>query len=101
MLILELVANSNTYRKEPSKIPSVEYVTSEKDNTNAKDWQESDEGGKITSEKGDAKWQEKYKRAIQNLFDGLQPKHTYYVEINIGDSGLVDKIIIYYDKDEE
>lgn len=100
-LIQRLIANANTYLEEPDKIPSVKYVTSEDDNSDAKDWQESDDGGKVTSKESDSEWQENYVAALAKLSNCMEPKHTYYVEVNVGDKGIVDEIIIYYDRDEE
>ncbi len=100
VLIQRLIANAKTYRREPSKIPSVEYVTSDNDKTDAKDWQESDDGGKATS-KEDDNWKENYSKALQVLLNCLHAKHTYFVEINTGDKGYVNEVIIYYDKGEE
>ena len=100
-LIQRLIAHSKTYSEEPDKIPSVRYVTSEDDDSDAKDWQESDEGGKVTPRENDSEWQENYVAALAKLSNCMETKHTYYVEVNVGDKGIVDEIIIYYDRDEE
>ena len=98
-----LIATAKTYCDEPDKIPRVRYVTSEDDNSDAKDWQESDEGGKITSSvlESNSAGQKEYTNALQKLLDAMEPKHTYFIELNTDDTGLIDEIVIYYDKDEE
>ena len=100
-LIQKLIANSKTYTEEPKKIPSVKYITSEDDITKAKDWQENDEGGKITSGviEANAHGQNDYTKALSELSNGISAKHTYFIELNTNpDSLLINEVIIYYDK---
>ena len=100
-LCQKLVANSKTYTEEPAKIPRVKYITSEDDKSKAKDWQESDEGGKITSSilESNPEGQKEYVNALKILSEGISDKHTYFVELNTDpDSLLINEVIIYYDK---
>ena len=101
-LIQKLIANAKTYTEEPKKIPRVKYNISEDDKTKAKDWQENDKGGKITSSvlTSDAQGQKDYTKALSELSNGISAKHTYFVDLNTMDEELINEIIIYYDETE-
>lgn len=96
-LIQKLISNAEFYEEEPEKIPSVKYVTSIFDDTDARDWQESDDGGKITSKEDDTEWQEKYSDALLTLLVDIDYSHPYFIKINTDDNGLVSEVIIRYD----
>ena len=98
-LIQLLIANAKKYTEEPAKIPSVKYVTSENDDSDVKDWQESDEGGKVTSSvlKSNPEGQKDYTNALLKLQNGLVAEHTYFVELNTNAYSIIDEVIIYYD----
>ena len=101
LLFKKLIANAKAFSEEP--IPSVKYITSKYDNFRAKKWQESDEGGKITSGVLERNYevQKSYSEALEELSETIKDKHTYFIELNTDDTGLISEVIIYYDKDEE
>lgn len=98
-----LVANAKTYKEELYKIPSVKYVTSEEDNSDCKEWQET--YGDLTDTsyilEEDKEWITNYDKALSKLSDYMELKHTYFTELNTDDTGLINEVIIYYDKAEE
>ena len=99
-LIQKLIAKAKTYTEEPALIATVKYVTSEDDNSKAKKWQESDQGGKITSNvlKSNSEGQKDYTNALSMLSKDITAKHTYFVELNTMHDDIIDDVVIYYDE---
>ena len=38
--------------------------------------------------------------SLNAIRNGIENKHTYFVEVNTGTAGVVDQINVYYDKDK-
>ena len=98
-----LVVNAKTYKEELYKIPSVKYVTSEDDNSDVKRWQETYEYLTDTSYalEEDKEWLTNYVKALSKLSDYMELKHTYFIELNTDDTGLINEVIIYCDVNDE
>ena len=41
-----------------------------------------------------------YCDSLNAIRNGIENKHTYFVEVNTGTAGVVDQINVYYDKDK-
>lgn len=77
-----LLANASTYREEEEKLPEVIAEITEEDILSAE---------VISLEK-----LEDYEEEIKNIRDSLEAKHTYEVNFDYSDSGVLNKIMINY-----
>lgn len=87
-LIGVLIANSNTYEDEVAKIPT---LTVDKGKMGVKS---TNVGNANRPE--EASSTDNYVTAIGKIRNAAEEKHTYWVEMVYGTSGLVDEIVIYY-----
>ncbi|MBR3882319.1 MAG: hypothetical protein IKJ36_03520 [Clostridia bacterium] len=90
-MIGTLIANANTYRDEPSKIPVLYFdqvdVGSSLNNVKAV----------VTkaAEPGD------YIKQLNLIRNKVEPKHQYWVSISNQDNGLIDALIVTYEADKK
>lgn len=92
-MIGTLIANSNTYRDEPTKIPGVRF---DKVN-NSKDLEDADKTVAVPAASTPAP----YVTALNKIRNKVEPKHQYWVTITNQDNGLIDAIIVTYDATEQ
>ena len=86
-MIGTLIANANTYRDEPTKIPGVRF---DKVN-NTKDPANKEAAVPAASVPGP------YITTLNEIRNRDEPKHQYWVSITNQDNGLIDAIIVSYD----
>lgn len=90
-LIGDLLTNASTYAEEQAKIVNFDVI----------DWVSSKNQSPAS-----AKQPEKendtpaYCDSLNAIRNGIENKHTYFVEVNTGTAGVVDQINVYYDKDK-
>lgn len=87
-LIGRLIASANIYIDEPSKVPQV-YI----DKTN----EENLDFIEATYSELDERDNLGYIEKLNEIRNGVETKHTYYVEFTFQDTGLIDYIQISYD----
>lgn len=92
-MIGTLIANADTYRDEPVKIPGVRFYKV----NNSKDVGKSEMIAKVPTASDPTEYIQKLNK-IRNL---VEPKHVYLVTIIYQDNGLVDSIIVSYDSENE
>ena len=86
-MIGTLIANANTYRDEPSKIPGVRF-----DKVN-----NSSESSVLEAEVPEASQPAPYITALNTIRNKVEPKHQYWVSITNQDNGIIDALIVAYD----
>lgn len=86
-MIGTLIANANTYRDEPSKIPGVRF-----DKVN-----NSSESSVLEAEVPEASQPAPYITALNTIRNKVEPKHQYWVSITNQDNGIIDALIVTYD----
>ncbi len=86
-LMGELIANADTYREEPTKIPGVKVDQLISGNNNSG-------FNTIVSSAGDTS---NYIKNLGNIRNRAEAKHEYYVEINYQANGLIDYINISFE----
>lgn len=84
-----LIANANTYRDEPAKLPQISV-----DQLNVKNHNNSTNG--ITSG-GDEDQLNAYVAVLGDIRNKLENKHMYSVEFEYTNNGILRKIIVHYD----
>ena len=94
-LMNRLFANANTYKDEPSKIPSISYNSSRKN----KDECELNQIDKIAYGVVNEGETGAYNKFINIFSKNLVLKHQYNVVITKNEDGLIAGITINYDKD--
>lgn len=90
-MIGTLIANANTYRDEPSKIPVLYF-------------DQVDVSGTIKDIKAvvtTAADPGNYIRDLNRIRNKVEPKHQYWVSISNQDNGLIDALIVTYAADEK
>ena len=85
-----LIANANTYKDEPDKVPAVEIAR-----INAGDT----EGVKVTF--NDTEDFQNYVEGLAKIKNNVENKHTYYVSFQYDSSELVGRILIGYEGEVE
>lgn len=88
-LIGVLIANSNTYMDEVAKIPSLKVSDGGKMGVKSTNVANADRPKEASNTNN-------YVTAIGKIRNAAEEKHTYWVEMVYGTSGLVDEIVIYY-----
>lgn len=85
-----LIANANTYRDEPAKLPQV--IIGQIDNANSKNCTtpKVNNGGNETQLNG-------YVNAIGYIRNQLEGKHTYEVEFGYSNNGVLTSVTIHYE----
>ena len=91
-LIGVLVANADTYRDEPEKIPSISVPKGQID-SGVNNMVGKNRPNKANDTKN-------YVEQLGTIRNRVEDKHTYWIEITFGQNGLVDKIILNYDHDK-
>ena len=94
-LLQRAIAHANTYKEEPSKIPSISYNSSRKN----KDEDELNQIDKIAYGVVNEGETDAYNKFINIIYKNLGLKHQYRVIITKNEDGLVAGITINYDKD--
>lgn len=91
-LIGDLVTNANTYEDEPGKIISLNC-----DNLGASQTKKGSDGyvAKAPLDSGNT---QEYITNLGKMRNAVETKHTYWVELVYGKSGLIEEIQIRYDK---
>ena len=84
-----LIANINTYKDEPKKVPSVECKMISVNMT---------EGVEISYDVFDEDNYQEYLGALKTIKDNIENKHTYYVDFKYDQTGLMNKIVIGYEE---
>lgn len=90
-MIGTLIANANTYRDEPSKIPVLYF-------------DQVDVGEDIMDVKAvvtTAADPSEYIKTLNKIRNKVEPKHQYWVSISNQDNGLIDALIVTYRADEK
>lgn len=90
-MIGTLIANANTYRDEPSKIPVLFF-------------DQVDVGESIMDVKAvvtTAADPSEYIKTLNKIRNKVEPKHQYWVSISNQDNGLIDALIVTYKADEK
>lgn len=90
-MIGTLIANANTYRDEPTKIPGVKF-----DKVN-----NSSESKVLEAGVPEASAPQTYITALNTIRNSVEPKHQYWVTITNQDNGLIDAIYVTYDADRQ
>lgn len=88
-----LIANVNTYNKEPDKIPEVQIEMIEL-NGNSEEEQESYIVNVAAPEKNNNESVQEYINKISEIRNSLENKHSYNVSFEYTTKGLLDKITI-------
>ncbi len=88
-----LIANANTYNKEPDKIPEVQIEMIEL-NGNSEEEQESYIVNVAAPEKNNNESVQEYINKISEIRNSLENKHSYNVSFEYTTKGLLDKITI-------
>ena len=90
-MIGTLIANANTYRDEPSKIPVLYFdqVDVSKTLNNIK--------AVVTT----AAQPGNYIKQLNLIRNKVEPKHQYWVSISNQDNGLIDALIVTYEADKK
>ena len=90
-MIGTLIANANTYRDEPSKIPVLYFdqvdVSKSLNNVKAVVTKAAEPGN--------------YIKQLNLIRNKVEPKHQYWVSISNQDNGLIDALIVTYAADEK
>jgi hypothetical protein len=86
-MIGTLIANANTYRDEPTKIPGVRF-----DKVN-----NSSESSVLEATVPDASKPTPYITALNTIRNKVEPKHQYWVTIINQPNGIIDAIIVSYE----
>lgn len=86
-MIGTLIANANTYRDEPTKIPGVRF-----DKVN-----NSSESSVLEATVPDASEPAPYITALNTIRNKVEPKHQYWVTIINQPNGIIDAIIVSYE----
>ena len=88
-LIGRLIANANTYRDEPAKIPTVNCprINATSDSMNVCQ----------PTDAGNTGGQQDYITNLSVIKNKLEDKHTYRIEFGYHDSGVINVINIIYD----
>ena len=90
-LIGDLLTNASTYAEEQAKIVNFDVI----------DWvsskNQSPASAKQPEKENDT---QAYCDSLNAIRNGIENKHTYFVEVNTGTAGVVDQINVYYDKDK-
>lgn len=90
-LMGELIANADTYRDEPAKIPTVIFEGNG----------EKEKKGNVNANVPKAGDPSDYIKNLGKIRNNAETKHEYYVEITYQDNGLIDCICISYKPDEK
>lgn len=89
-----LTGNASTYEDEVGKIPAVnvpEQITV----------RGAQAGQAITADQPDTAGDtEDYFNQISIIRNNVEDKHTYWIEMNVGTSGLINEIVIHYERPE-
>lgn len=91
-LLGRLVANADTYRDEPTKIPAVIF---DQQVNNSSDLEDSEKTVNVPP----ASNPQDYINALNVIKNKVEPKHQYWVTITNQDNGLIDTIFVTYDAD--
>lgn len=91
-LIGDLLTNASTYAEEPAKI--VQF-TIDKGKISSKATTTSADGIIKRPEKENTT--EDYCTGLNEIRNKIENKHPYWVDVNVGPSGVVEDIIVYYD----
>lgn len=90
-MIGTLIANANTYRDEPSKIPVLYFdqvdVSKSLNNVKAVVTKAAEPGN--------------YIKQLNLIRNKVEPKHQYWVSISNQDNGLIDALIVTYEADKK
>ncbi|HIT70981.1 MAG TPA: hypothetical protein IAD08_03595 [Candidatus Scatovivens faecipullorum] len=86
-MIGTLIANANTYRDEPTKIPGVVF-----DKVN-----NSKESSVLRADVPEASQPQSYINSLNTIRNSVEPKHQYWVSITNQDNGLIDGIYVTYE----
>ena len=86
-MIGTLIANANTYRDEPTKIPGVVF-----DKVN-----NSKESSVLRADVPEASQPQTYINSLNTIRNSVEPKHQYWVSITNQDNGLIDGIYVTYE----
>lgn len=84
-----LIANANTYRDEPAKLPSIKVAKLTTDGKNC--------NTPVVSTGGNNDQLNNYVNAIGYIRNTLEGKHTYLVEFDYSNNGVLTGVRIYYD----
>lgn len=95
-LLQRLIANADTFKEEPLKIPCISYNTSTSENTDDKNYLINKYAYAVVNVGETAT----YVDFINRIKDGLDLKHRYNVVIESNWDGLVSGITINYDKSD-
>ena len=90
-MIGTLIANANTYRDEPSKIPVLYF-------------DQVDVGKTLNNVKAvvtTAAQPGNYIKQLNLIRNKVEPKHQYWVSISNQDNGLIDALIVTYEADKK
>lgn len=87
-LMGRLIANADTYRDEPAKVPQV-YIN-QLSNTKRNNME-----AKFSA--NDAGMPQNYITTLGKIRNSVETKHEYWIEINFQDNGIIDYLIISYD----
>ena len=90
-LIGRLIANANTYRDEPLKVPAVQ-IKGKVSNSCVSCMANS------TTNHANAGNQQPYISNLAKIKNIVENKHTYTISFEYHDTGVINKIIIAYDK---
>ncbi len=89
-LLGDLITNSATYAEEVGKIVNfkIEGINSKKSTDNQTVNRPDNAGGSTDN----------YVAELNVIKNAIENKHTYWVVVNQGTAGIVDEIIVYYNK---
>lgn len=90
-MIGTLIANADTYRDEPTKIPGVRF--NKVNNTKGKD--------PIEAPVPEASAPQEYITKLNEIRNLVEPKHEYWVSITNQDNGLIDAIVVTYEAETQ
>ena len=91
-LVGRLIANADTYRDEPAKVPQV-YIN-QLSNTKKN-------FVRAAFDANNAGMPQNYITYLGKIRNSVETKHEYWVEINFQDNGIIDYIIISYDASDK
>lgn len=88
-LLGTLIANANTYKDEPTKIPAVIFdkVNNDRDSS------------VLEADIPDMSNPQPYITSLNQIRNFVEPKHQYWVAVTYQDNGLIDAIYVFYDAD--
>lgn len=90
-LIGDLLTNASTYAEEQAKIVNFDVI----------DWVSSKNPNPASAKQPEKENDtQDYCDSLNAIRNGIENKHTYFVEVNTGTAGVVDQINVYYDKDK-